>query len=68
MREADRFELAMKYQKQRERVIGIYEDHGHGPRHSNALKKLSDISQALHAAETAAGVPIGTTREEMGLT
>jgi hypothetical protein len=62
----DRFQLAKDYDVARERVFGIFDDHGYGPRHSSALNRLWELSKELHDAERAAGVAIGSTRERKG--
>lgn len=55
-----RHELADAYEDQRAHVRSLVIG---SARHKRALRDLAAVAGELHAAERAAGVPIGSTRE-----
>lgn len=53
-------QAARNYDRQRERVMHARRG---SRRHKCELSKLSAYARTLHAAERAAGIPLGSTRE-----
>ena len=59
-----RQQLAAQYDFQRQQTIAAFDRHGHGSSaHKTAVRLLASIARALHDAEIAAGVPVGSTRK-----